>query len=117
MPSPYDALVSDQGPLGNPFEGLPIFGDSARMLGQQGGSAWESARQLAVSALFEVDILEIRPDRSGREVGFSSQSGSSAYARLIDAHTERVLWARRVGGPGVPVDSAVRRVIAAVPSR
>ena len=49
MPSLYDALVSDQGPLGNPFEGLPIFGDIARMLGQSGGRAWDSARQLAVS--------------------------------------------------------------------
>lgn len=49
MPSPYDALVSDPGPLGDPFEGMPFFGDIARMLGQQGGGAWDSARQLAVS--------------------------------------------------------------------
>ena len=47
MPSLYDALVSDQGPLGNPFEGLPLFGDIARMFGQQGGSTWDNARQLA----------------------------------------------------------------------
>ncbi len=49
MPSPYDALVSDQDPLGDPFEGMPFLGDIARMLGQQGGAAWDSARQLAVS--------------------------------------------------------------------
>ena len=49
MPSPYDALVADDGPLGNPFEGMPFFGDIARMLGQQGGGAWDGARQLAVS--------------------------------------------------------------------
>ena len=49
MPSPYDALVSDQGPLGNPFEGLPLFGDIARMFGQQGGSTWDNARQLAIT--------------------------------------------------------------------
>lgn len=49
MPSLYDALVSDQGPLGNPFEGLPLFGDIARMFGQQGGSTWDNARQLATT--------------------------------------------------------------------
>jgi len=49
MPSPYDALVSDPGPLGDPFEGMPFLGDIARMLGQQGGDGWEGARQLAIS--------------------------------------------------------------------
>ncbi len=41
--------MSDPGPLGDPFEGMPFFGDIARMLGQQGASAWDSARQLAIS--------------------------------------------------------------------
>jgi putative hydrolase len=45
--------VADDGPLGNPFEGLPLFGDIARMLGQQGGTAWDGARQLAVSVATE----------------------------------------------------------------
>jgi putative hydrolase len=49
MPWPYDALVTDSGPTGDPFEGMPFLGDIARMLGQQGGGAWESARQLAIS--------------------------------------------------------------------
>jgi putative hydrolase len=50
MPSPYDASVSPEDPLGgDPFEGMPFFGDIARMLGQQGGAAWDSARQLAIS--------------------------------------------------------------------
>ena len=53
MPSPYDAFVADDGPLGNPFEGMPLFGDIARMLGQQGGGAWEGARQLAISVATE----------------------------------------------------------------
>jgi putative hydrolase len=53
MPSPYDALVADDGPLGNPFEGMPLFGDIARLLGQQGGAAWDGARQLAVSVATE----------------------------------------------------------------
>jgi putative hydrolase len=46
--------VADDGPLGNPFEGLPLFGDIARMLGQQGGGAtWDGARQLAISVATE----------------------------------------------------------------
>ena len=32
---------------------MPLFGDIARMLGQQGGSAWEGARQLAISVATE----------------------------------------------------------------
>ncbi len=49
MPWPYDALVTDSGPLGDPFEGMPFLGDIARLLGQQGAGGWDSARQLAVS--------------------------------------------------------------------
>jgi putative hydrolase len=45
--------VADDGPLGNPFEGLPLFGDIARMLGQKGGAAWDGARQLAISVATE----------------------------------------------------------------
>ncbi|MEQ1788218.1 MAG: zinc-dependent metalloprotease, partial [Acidimicrobiales bacterium] len=41
--------MSDSGPLGDPFEGMPFLGDIARMLGQQGGAAWDSARQLAIT--------------------------------------------------------------------
>jgi putative hydrolase len=49
MPCPYDAPVADSGPTGDPFEGMPFLGDIARLLGQQGGGAWDSARQLAIS--------------------------------------------------------------------
>ena len=49
MPWPYDAPVTGSGPLGDPFEGMPFLGDIARLLGQQGGGAWDSARQLAVT--------------------------------------------------------------------
>jgi putative hydrolase len=41
--------MSPEDPLGNPFEGMPFLGDLAKMLGQQGGMAWDSARQLAIS--------------------------------------------------------------------
>jgi putative hydrolase len=41
--------MSDEGPLGNPFEGMPFFGDIAKLLGQQGGMSWDNAKQLAVT--------------------------------------------------------------------
>jgi putative hydrolase len=44
--------VSDRGPLGpddDPFKGIPLFGDLARMLQQQGPVSWDAARQLAAS--------------------------------------------------------------------
>jgi putative hydrolase len=45
--------MSEGGPLGNPFEGLPFFGDLAKLLGQQGGMSWDGARQLGVSIATE----------------------------------------------------------------
>ncbi|MFL6207122.1 MAG: zinc-dependent metalloprotease [Acidimicrobiales bacterium] len=45
--------MADDGPLGNPFEGMPLFGDIARLLGQQGGGSWDGARQLAISVATE----------------------------------------------------------------
>lgn len=46
--------MSDVGPLGepdgdDPFKGVPLFGDLARMLQNQGPIAWDAARQLAHS--------------------------------------------------------------------
>lgn len=41
--------MSDPGPLGNPFEGMPFLGDIAKMLGGGGAAgSWDGARQLAV---------------------------------------------------------------------
>lgn len=54
-PAPaYHALVSrppEDNPFGNgdPFGGMPIFGDLARLFQQQGPVAWDAARQLAIS--------------------------------------------------------------------
>ncbi len=45
--------MTDEGPAGNPFDGVPFLADLAKMLGQQGGGAWESARQLAVTVATE----------------------------------------------------------------
>jgi putative hydrolase len=44
--------VSDRGPLDpgeDPFKNIPLFGDLARMLQQQGPVNWDAARQLAAS--------------------------------------------------------------------
>jgi putative hydrolase len=45
--------VASDGPLGNPFEGLPFFGDLAKVLGQQGGLGWDNARQLGIAIATE----------------------------------------------------------------
>jgi putative hydrolase len=49
--------VSDRGPFGpegdDPFRGIPLFGDLARMLQQQGPVNWDAARQLAASIATE----------------------------------------------------------------
>jgi len=48
--------VSDQGPLDpgdDPFRNIPLFGDLARMLQQQGPVSWDAARQLAASIATE----------------------------------------------------------------
>ncbi len=44
--------MSDRGPLdpdNDPFRNIPLFGDLARMLQQQGPVSWDAARQLAAS--------------------------------------------------------------------
>ncbi len=46
-PEPPDMPPGDDQP--NPFQGMPIFGDLARMFQQQGPVGWDAARQLALS--------------------------------------------------------------------
>jgi putative hydrolase len=41
--------VSDPTGPGNPFEGLPFFGDIAKLLGGGGGVPWDAARSLALA--------------------------------------------------------------------
>lgn len=42
--------MTDPDPFaGGPFGGMPLFGDLARLIGQQGPIAWDAARQLAVN--------------------------------------------------------------------
>jgi putative hydrolase len=46
-PEPPEFPPGDDQP--NPFQGVPIFGDLARMFQQQGPVGWDAARQLALS--------------------------------------------------------------------
>jgi len=64
----YDGLVSDPGLPGNPFgdddpfRGMPLFGDLAKLFAQQGPVNWEAARQLALSiALGDATEVNIDP--------------------------------------------------------
>jgi putative hydrolase len=69
-------------PMGNPFEGLPFFGDLAKMLGQQGGMAWDSARQLAISVATE--------GQSETNVDPSDRIAIEQLARVADLHVAEV---------------------------
>jgi putative hydrolase len=56
-------VVSDPDPFGeNPFKGMPLFADLARMLQQQGPLAWDAARQMAHSIATGTDGSEANVD-------------------------------------------------------
>jgi len=123
--------VSDQGPLENPFEGLPIFGDIARMLGQQGGSAWDSARMLAVSVanggvseanvdpverigieqlarvaeLNVARVLELPTSVSGRAVSVLPVNRTTWVQRTLDAYRPLVERLATALGPADAADA------------
>jgi putative hydrolase len=59
-------LVADGGPTGdNPFEGMPFFGDLAKMLSGQGGMGLDAARQLA-QQIASGGVAEANPDPTER---------------------------------------------------
>jgi uncharacterized protein (DUF2342 family) len=96
MPSPYDAPVADDGPAGNPFEGMPFLGDLAKLLGQQAGGAWESARQLAVTVATE--------GTSEANVDPVQRMAIEQLARVADLHVSDVTGlSTTVGGRSVAV--------------
>lgn len=93
--------MADDGPLGgNPFEGMPFLGDLAKMLGRQGGAAWEGARQLAVSVATE--------GASEANVDPVERIALEQLARVADLHVADVtgLSTALTGRPvqGVPVN-------------
>src|SRR5436305_11637064 len=45
---PTMPFMSEEGPSGNPFEQLPIFGDLAKLFSDQGPVSWDVARQISL---------------------------------------------------------------------
>lgn len=114
---------------GDPFGGMPFFGDLARMLGQQGPISWDAARQIAHSIATEggaepnVDPLAriqleqlarvaelqvagttgIDPSHSGTGIKVVPVTRTQWVARTLDDHKplfERL--ARSLGSTGAP---------------
>lgn len=100
---------SDHDPFGedNPFMGMPIFGDLAHLLRQQGPMSWDAARQLAFSVATgnepepNVDPLErIRIEQLARvaELQVADATGleTSVTGKRIElAPVTRAQWAQR----------------------
>ena len=93
----YDARMSGDGPFGgsDPFGAMPFFGDLFRMMSSSPGSAWESARQLAVSVATEgksepnVDpTVRIALEQLGRVADLYVADASG----LATAVAGRMLW-------------------------
>jgi putative hydrolase len=103
--------VSDSGsgddPLPNPFEGMPIFGDLAKMFQQQGAMSWDAARQFALSIATDgspeanVDPLErIRIEQLARvaELQIANATGldpAPAGRGLTIVPVSRSVWTQR----------------------
>jgi putative hydrolase len=95
------------GPPGNPFEGLPFFGDLAKLLGQGGGVPWDAARSLALAVATEgqsepnVDPVErIKLEQLARvaELQVANVSGLSTTVggrELAVMPVNRALWATK----------------------
>ena len=83
MPSPYDAPVSDDGPLGDdPFGGIPFLSDLARLFGRGGAMPWDNARQVAISVATE--------GRSEPNVDPVERIAIEQLARVADLHVTDV---------------------------
>jgi putative hydrolase len=83
MPSPYDASVSDEDPLGDdPFGGIPFLGELAKLFGSGGGVPWDNARQVAVSVATD--------GQSEANVDPVERMGIEQLARVADLHVADV---------------------------
>ena len=103
--------MSDRGPLGpegdDPFRGIPLFGDLARMLQQQGPVNWDAARQLAASIATEgvsepnIDPLDrIQLEQLARvaelQVGnATSLTTSTSGSGIAIVPVTRTMWMQR----------------------
>jgi putative hydrolase len=104
-----DGGPPDESPYGdgNPFKGMPIFGDLARLFKDQGPVSWDAARQLALSIATDgkdepnVDPLErIRLEQLGRvaELQVANTTGldtSVAGLGVSIVPVTRGQWAQR----------------------
>jgi putative hydrolase len=99
--------VVSSGPSGNPFDGLPFFGDLAKLLGQGGGVPWDAARSLALAVATDgesepnVDPQErIKLEQLARvaELQVANVSGLSTTVggrELAITPVNRALWATK----------------------
>jgi putative hydrolase len=101
---PDDGGEGGAGRPGDPFGGMPFFGDLARMLGQQGSVSWDTARQLAVSMATEGELepnvdptVRIQLEQLMRvaemQVGAATSLSPSVTGRALTAHAvNRTQW-------------------------
>jgi putative hydrolase len=85
----------------DPFEGIPLFGDLARMLRQQGPVAWDTARAIAVSAA----------------AGGSAEANVDPFDRMAFEQLVRVADLRVADVTGLPTSVTGRGVTAVTVTR
>jgi putative hydrolase len=95
------------GPPGNPFDGLPFFGDLAKLLGQGGGVPWDAARSLALAVATEgqsepnvepVERIKLEQLARVAELHVANVSGLSTTVggrEISIMPVNRALWATR----------------------
>jgi putative hydrolase len=95
------------GPPGNPFDGLPFFGDLAKLLGQGGGVPWDAARSLALAVATEgqsepnvepVERIKLEQLARVAELQVANVTGLSTTVggrELSVMPVNRALWATR----------------------
>lgn len=92
--------MSSSGPS-NPFEGLPFFGDLAKLLGRSGGVPWDAARSLALAVATD--------GQSEPNVDPNERMTLEELARVAELHVAQVTGLPTiVGGHGPSVMPANR---------
>ena len=106
---PTMALVTtpDESPDDDPFRGVPIFGDLARLFRQQGSLSWDAARQLATAIATDggsepnvdpVERMKIEQLARVAELHVASETGlpvARSGAGLSIVPVTRGQWAQR----------------------
>jgi putative hydrolase len=124
--------VSDPGsgddPTPNPFQGMPIFGDLARMLQQQGAVSWDAARQFALSIATggrseaNVEPVErIRIEQLARvaELQIANATGldpAPAGRGLAIVPVNRTVWTQRTLDAYRPLFEVLAAALSATPA-